>query len=416
MSLESFSTQAQSVSVASNRAQFRVRQRTTSRATVDMSIRVISSSSAPKPMFRPGDVISVAAGWLLIVAGWLVAVPSSFFVVMSFRDLDPTAFPSLAQLVSVLTVAVGCVFGGYKLIQGRRRVVLFLRRFGFEGSSRALSYAVRTALGRGFRIVTLDDAHLAPSRTHWWVRLGLVAILGYALFELGSIIGIFAGWFSYESVSSPVLFVAKWIPPHDEGVMVYLVDWPVLLVVLTLLGPLQFAIVNGMLTLMVLTMLVPLAAVFGNSYFAVLSAEYRSKRKIIKPDVLKRVTKDVARRGRMFVAPRLAVVTVSEDLWRDSVAELARLVDIVLIDVSAPSANLHWEMANLRNRKSQWVLIGEEARITRLLTSDGSDVRDQELRVLLEGEEVLTYTSFQRPALKEFSTALRGVFEHRAYS
>ncbi|MEW8102774.1 MAG: hypothetical protein AB2785_13535, partial [Candidatus Thiodiazotropha endolucinida] len=54
------------------------------------------------------------------------------------------------------------------LIRGRRRLVLFLRRFGYDEATEALSFAAASTMGQRWRLVTLDDTTV----TRWpsWLR------------------------------------------------------------------------------------------------------------------------------------------------------------------------------------------------------------------------------------------------------
>jgi hypothetical protein len=60
-------------------------------------------------------------------------------------------------ILSVLVIKLG-----YRVKQGKRRRVLFLRKFGFEGAYRTLTFAVSTAMGKNMRLITLDDGKISP--------------------------------------------------------------------------------------------------------------------------------------------------------------------------------------------------------------------------------------------------------------
>lgn len=77
------------------------------------------------------------------------------------RELPGTG---LAVRVAWLIAALGsvlCAVVGVRLVRGNRRLVLFLRRFGHSQATAALTYAA-TTIGRSWRLVTLDDAQIAP--------------------------------------------------------------------------------------------------------------------------------------------------------------------------------------------------------------------------------------------------------------
>jgi hypothetical protein len=55
-----------------------------------------------------------------------------------------------------------CLKLGYRFVQDKREVVLFLRRFEFDGATQVLTFALTQTIGTNWRLVTLDDAKTAP--------------------------------------------------------------------------------------------------------------------------------------------------------------------------------------------------------------------------------------------------------------
>src|SRR5262249_54459566 len=103
--------------------------------------------------------------------------------------------------ISVAVVILG-VWLGLALIRGRRRVGLFLRKFGLQESTRIVTYALAGALGRSLRLVTLDDAMVAPlgsgrgrRRVAWWIWLLGFLVLG------GGLVWFFGGGFDSAAQS-----------------------------------------------------------------------------------------------------------------------------------------------------------------------------------------------------------------------
>src|SRR5262249_36856726 len=67
-------------------------------------------------------------------------------------------------------------------------------------------------------------------------------------------------------------------------------------------------------------------------------------------------------RGAAFLAPQATVVRVVDALWQDTVRELARTADAIVIDVSTPSAPVLWEVeSTLREHLNKVVFAGNEA-------------------------------------------------------
>ena len=67
----------------------------------------------------------------------------------------------LATAVSITITIVGLKVG-LRLLRGQRRLVLFLRRFGYGDATKAATFAAAKTIGRSWRLVTLDDASVAP--------------------------------------------------------------------------------------------------------------------------------------------------------------------------------------------------------------------------------------------------------------
>jgi len=64
--------------------------------------------------------------------------------------------------VASLTIAITGIRYGRRLVRGTRSPVLFLRRFGYRGSMQVVTFAVVNTIGSSWRLVTLDDAAIAP--------------------------------------------------------------------------------------------------------------------------------------------------------------------------------------------------------------------------------------------------------------
>jgi hypothetical protein len=59
-------------------------------------------------------------------------------------------------------IAVGGLRLGLRLVRRNRTLILFLRRFGYDDAQSAVTYAVLQTIGSSWRVVTLDDAEMAP--------------------------------------------------------------------------------------------------------------------------------------------------------------------------------------------------------------------------------------------------------------
>lgn len=72
-------------------------------------------------------------------------------------DGDILALAVISTATTILGLKVGL-----RLLRGQRRLVLFLRRFGCGEATKAATFAATKTLGRSWRLVTLDDASVAP--------------------------------------------------------------------------------------------------------------------------------------------------------------------------------------------------------------------------------------------------------------
>lgn len=151
-------------------------------ASGHMSITV-TLDGPPRPVApRVWGALAGALGAVCLVAGWLAVVPGFivlfllvfvwFFVgTLSGADGSAEASGAWSWVLGVWSsfgtpalwaVGIGLVVLklGILLIRGRRRLVLFLRRFGDSEATHAVTVATR-CIGRSWRLVTLDDARIA---------------------------------------------------------------------------------------------------------------------------------------------------------------------------------------------------------------------------------------------------------------
>src|SRR4051794_15257125 len=71
-------------------------------------------------------------------------------------DGDILVLAVISTTVTILGLKVGL-----RLLRGQRRLVLFLRRFGYGEATKAATFAATKTIGRSWRLVTLDDAAVA---------------------------------------------------------------------------------------------------------------------------------------------------------------------------------------------------------------------------------------------------------------
>lgn len=95
-------------------------------------------------------------GALLVLAGLLLLVPLLIIlliVVLVAVFTGDAAAPDADSVIVVVLAAGGGILwvAGVKLLRGRPRTVLFLRKFGFDDAKAFVSHAAGDALGRRWR-------------------------------------------------------------------------------------------------------------------------------------------------------------------------------------------------------------------------------------------------------------------------
>jgi len=361
---------------------------------------------------RPGAAIArlargllAAVGVLLVAAGALVAMPLVFTLAaaaVTASDVSPrlAAVSSAALALDGLLVAVGV-----RLVRGRRRLVLFLRRFGYRDATTALTSSAVGTLGRSWRVVTLDDAAIAPVGVASEIRQ-VVGAGEYAVKALprwwGASLRVL--WWMFLAGAAAVAGLAAVFILRGEslsgqaeggGVLAALIE----LVTAVALAGVAVAAVGLLLQAAVLLfVLLPVTSVAG----AVRRAERGRRYSISSPREIDAVARSVVRRARRVFSPRLMVVTVSPELWQGAVRRFAASASTLLIDVSEPSENLLWEIQEMtREPGARCVFVGRHDRVL------GMTGR---LASLLDGRSVLAYTT-DEPGIRRFSRSLLGRFE-----
>ena len=379
-------------------------------------VRIVDQPSVRPPAHRVRHVLRWLLGAVLLLTSVIAAMPAVFVVAATLiftmtgdpPDLDSLEGSSIAFLAGSAAAAVLLGWIAIRLIRGRRRLALFLRRFGFTPATEALSVAAAGSLGQGWRLVTLDDSEVAPVGVHqgsrWAVRL---------LWLLAAAALVAAVWYAADSLSGDRLSTAVSEAIDDANAQSDPSANPIEAMVAAIVVALVVSVVVVMIT--VLVVLVPVTIAGTAALF--LSVGSRSARRaerakavvIDEADEVERATRTIRKRVRRVFAPRMAVARVANPLWQDVVRRLARLSDAVIVDVSEPSTNLLWELHTLGAERVRWVPVGRAERLAGL-GGDGS-AEAAELRRLLDGREVLAYTPER---LQPFAGALRSSLEAAA--
>jgi hypothetical protein len=375
-------------------------------------LRIVDQPARRAPSHRLRHLVRWVLGLVLLLASVIAALPAVFVVLLTIvvwlagspPDLGSIEGRDAAFLAAVTAGAVVLGWLAVRLLRGRRHLVLFLRRFGFTPATEALTVAAAGSLGRGWRLVTLDDREVAPvgvnRGSRWAVRLlwllALVALVAAVWYSVNWITGD-----AFDRAVRDAVDEANESSTEDNPIAAALGA-----IVVTMVVAMVVAVVS-LLALMVPVVLAGTATLFlGISSRSVRRAERAKAVLIDEPHEVEAATRAIRRRVRRIFSPRMTVARVTNPLWQDVVRRLAEMSDGVIVDVSSPSPNLLWELHTLDSEGVGWLPVGRADRLTAVAV-DASPVA-VELRRLLGDREVLAYTPER---LEPFADALRASLE-----
>lgn len=379
-----------------------------------MALRITDTCPAPSLPRRLARRVLYPLGVLLVLAGLVGAAPGLLSLVLLLPNILLAPTPPDPDVLNALLLLTGLallsLFLGIELMRGRRRLVLFLRRFGFDDSSQALTRAVETAVGRRWRVVTLDDARMAPVGVQRTVRRTVRRTLRWGRW-LGclALVAAFVSACLWALGPGPDALVADVFNREVERAAGQgtneIVAW---LGASCLAGFGIFAVF-----LIFFVMLVGVAFVGGATLLTWGSNRMAAKAERLKTDEIRDAaqveafSRRVTRRSRLLFAPGLVVVRVATSQWRRAVRVLAASAAVILIDVSDPTENLLWEIETLeREVEAPWVLVGRRDRLETLARGGDGEV-GRSLARRLDGDQALAYQGEDRRSMKRFAVALR---------
>ncbi len=355
---------------------------------------------------RPSRWLAATTGVLLTVIGIALLVPAItilIFVIaiaVSSGDVDSPGLEAVAYLAAMTAGGFVLWAAGAKLLRGRPQTVLFLRKFGYDDAKDFVSHAASEALGRRWRLVTLDDLSTQPVGTkrwqQWLVRIVMI------------VAAVVAVWLVYQAVQ--VLL------NPDDDIIDNAVDSavedgenPVAGFIAAIVTAFVMAFVVALVTVMAALMVSFLTAVvgaFGMVTFAANRALTRAERDEWTParsrdELIAFLDRTEQQRSKLF-APRIAVVRVIDALWKEAVSGLADISDAVLIDITQPTESLLWELQMLARRPDiELVVIGAADQVRALKASGGFDRDDRASLAVLGPRPVLVYGDDRKAFARE---------------
>jgi hypothetical protein len=412
---------------------------------VDIAVTLTGPPRSLAP--RVWRVLAGALGAVCAVAGWIATV-SGFIVLLVLvlvwgfamsSEATPEDMKGISDLWSsyghpalwAVGIGIAVLQSGVLLVRGRRRLVLFLRRFGDSEATHAATVATRR-VGRSWRLITLDDARIAPvgvgvaSRTFMGAAKAIESTrapgmaVGRLLGKIFKFVMIAAAW---GAGGAAVLTVVATEGDPDQRVAALLSLFDLMHPASGALGELFWIcawvvigcgvlfLVLSALSLAFALVVAPYLSFLGVLLGAIGAAE--ATKNMVIADIAGIVHgRAMARRiSRRVVSPRLTVLTVDSGVWQLAVGGMAAVSAIPLIDVSEPSENVRWEIEQMTRRFGpRCVFVGEYDRVielTRPATTGSPLARQQEL---LQGHRVLAYTNDEQ-GVARFARALRATFE-----
>jgi len=307
----------------------------------------------------------IALGLALLALGasyvlMLVVVTPSGIVLYPEMYTSPCNLFDRTRNVALLA---GVIYLGLNIMSTPKRPVLFLRRFGLDVNS-VVSRVIRAGLGRRFRFVTLDDGRFPPldipAFERWGSRLGPPIVA--AIVTAGAL--AVRAEYSHKGDSGGYYATAT-------GVMAAVTGYWI-----------------GMFWVLVVL-----------AWAHSLKVRWRSRFRIQTEYQLSAFHAYVRRLGLWrfrltLLQPQAVIAKVSDALWQRSIAAISDELGLVLIDISDPTSNLHWEIERARKAGIQCVFIAEQASL-RAWLEYGPEAPDSSLRadiIKFVGEDlVLTY-------------------------
>ena len=396
-------------------------------------------------------ILAVIGAVLLVVgiAASIVAVPANVLAAAWFLDEDVNLEIQPGRRLSTDEILLAwalstplALFGvrrGFQLLRGQRSLVLFLRHFGYDDATAAVTFAVSRTIGRSWRLVTLDDTEIAPLGVPTGTRglfgaIWLVTTVARRVAEVLMRTFPLAQIALWGIVGADLVRARIWEHARDERVWMRVLGpyldivsttfdgrLPVDAIALNLPGIfalLAVAIAGAVVTLGTALTAAPLLWGLSALFLlfasfpanAVREAEQVKTREVRTSADIDPVVRTVADRSRRVFGARLVVLRVDSSIWRQTVTRLASVSSVALIDVSEPTANLIWEIEELTRRSQiRCVFMCRHDRAVQIAAASAAPSPtsfDDDMGRLLDLEEIVAYTT-DRKGRTRFARALR---------
>ncbi len=394
-----------------------------------MPVTVVLDYPHRHTLRRVAKGVSALIGSLMVLLG-LAALPAALllYILVEIAVVpDVVVLRSWSCCIATTITVLGLVVG-IRLIRGKRKLVLFLRRFGYNEATSAITFATAKTTGRSWRLVTLDDAAIAPlgvaTGTRRLFRAGNFG--GAAIARAWRIVIKAAFLVMVGAIAGILCLVGITLLRHEDLATLFnhfsnageALSWNIPSAFYVLFWIASVSPFVGLFVALLLVLLMPFLSFyvfFSSSSDAVRQAEEARAHEIRSTHEIGAVTRSVAEQSRKIFSPRLVVLKVDSSVWKQTVSSLASLTSVPLIDVSEPTENLLWEIRELTGQfGARCVFVGHYDRVRRL-AADAEETPslgglNDRLSILLDGQEVLAYTT-DLQGMKRFARALRAKFQ-----
>lgn len=321
----------------------------------------------PGLLGRAVAVVVLAAG-LVLVAG--------FTGVVAWASLQPHLVVRV-HVDGVVALGIGAtlavLLGAWVASARRKRLLLFLRRFGQASANEALAGAMVRSLGAVARLVVLDDSVFRPIAIPRRQRLLILLSALPAAVALTGVLTLGAG------VGGAVVLRGAGVSLTQQGFLS--------------IGPRAGAMVDEtsytrLPALLQLPQALPLWAVLAGLGWLTwrgVAAGRESHRRVDDEVGLDRTLRRMAWLTHRLAAPKplgsvATVVSSSDAIWQQLVAALAARASVIVLDVSYPTAPILWELRHcLEHHRDRLLLVLNEDDHWR---SAGTTVDESELAAL----------------------------------
>jgi hypothetical protein len=268
-----------------------------------------------------------------------------------------------------------------------------------------------SAVGTRLRVVTLDDAVVAPvgvartgRRIAALVFVVLAGLIAWVLYWL------FGGGFQRFLNDSTQQTFEQYSKAHPQtnnpfewltNIIGTSVDATITVTILAVV--VLYVISIGLLLALGLVIL------SASAYLSSLIAGRYARRAIDSDEAIASTARRIVRISRRVFSPRLFVTRVADSIWPQAVRGLGAAADIAIIDVSHPTDALLWELEAMRLMFGRrWLLVGAFEYVTSLASPQTATSQDHRGRLarLLDGEQVIAYGHTDED-IRRFSRALR---------